>query len=83
MENWHLRITGHNMLKYPDFNTFFKITRCGVTDDLISESFMQDQRYLKYRSFTLRISASALYLSEDIYPPRETNGNTAQNGDIC
>ena len=42
---------------------------------------MQDQWYLKYRSFTLRISASALYLSEDIYPPREINGNTENGGD--
>ena len=40
---------------------------------------MQDQQYLKYRSFTLRICASALYLSEDIYPPREVHGNS-ENG---
>ena len=41
---------------------------------------MQDQRYLKYRSFMLRICACALYLSEDIFPPREFNGNT-ENGE--
>ena len=41
---------------------------------------MQDQRYLKYRSFMLRICACALYLSEDIFPPREFNGNSTENG---
>ena len=41
---------------------------------------MQDQRYLKYRSFMLRICACALYLSEDMFPPREYNGNT-ENGE--
>ena len=47
---------------------------------MISESFLQDQRYLKYRSFILRICANALYLAEDIYPPREVNGNATENG---
>ena len=53
---------------------------CRRFDDLISESFLQDQRYLKYRSFILRICANALYLAEEIYPPREVNGNAMKNG---
>ena len=49
-------------------------SRC-VTDDLISESFVQDQRFLKYRSLILRsIAASFALVSSN--SPKQMNGST-------
>jgi len=58
--------------------------KCGVTDDLISESFMQDQKFLKYRSLILRCVAACLFLAEDIQPSmiRSHNQNHTKQGDV-
>ena len=53
----------------------FVFHRCGVTDDLISESFMQDQKFLKYRSLILRCVAACLFLAEDMQPSMVRNHN--------
>ena len=53
----------------------FVFHRCGVTDDLISESFMQDQKFLKYRSLILRCVAACLFLAEDMQPSMIRNHN--------
>ena len=63
-------------------NIFF--ARC-VTDDLISESFMQDQRFLKYRSLILRAVTASLLLSEDIHPNHakgSENGSSVNMVDV-
>jgi len=39
-----------------------------LTDDQISESFVQDANFLKFRSMLLRALAVSVYLSEDIAP---------------
>jgi len=59
--------------------------KCGVTDDLISESFMQDQKFLKYRSLILRCVAACMFLAEDIHPTKsnnqkQSNDNITENG---
>jgi hypothetical protein len=37
---------------------------------LISESFLLDQKFLKFRSLFMRSLAAAVYMSEDIHPAR-------------
>ena len=46
-----------------------------VNDELISESFLQEQKFLKYRSFVMRALATAVYISEDIHPSRLAASN--------
>ena len=41
-----------------------------VNDELVSESFLLDQKFLKYRSLIMRALATAVYISEDIHPSR-------------
>ena len=48
-----------------------------VNDDLISESFLLDQKFLKFRSLTMRALATAVYISEDIHPSRIAASNMA------
>ena len=59
---------------------FFFIFR-SVTDDLISESFVQDQRFLKYRSLILRSIAASLNLlnAKNIVNGGEEATNQAEN----
>lgn len=53
-----------------------------MSDDLISESFMQDQRFLKYRSLLVRSLAASLYLAEGIQSaPKDTHyAGPTENG---
>jgi hypothetical protein len=51
-----------------------------VTDELISDSFVQEQNHLRFRSLILRSLVAAVYLSEDIHPARVVNANAATNG---
>ena len=46
-----------------------------VNDELISESFLLEQKFLKYRSFVMRALATAVYISEDIHPSRLAASN--------
>ena len=48
-----------------------------VNDELISESFLLDQKFLKFRSLTMRALATAVYISEDIHPSRIAATNVA------
>ena len=48
-----------------------------VNDDMISESFLLEQKYLKYRSFAMKSLATAVYMSEDIHPSRLAASNIA------
>ena len=49
-----------------------------VTDDLISESFISEQKFLKFRSLTARALAAAVYISEDIHPSRAAAINMSE-----
>ena len=48
-----------------------------VTDELISESFMANQRHLRLRTLIMRCLAASVYLSEDIHPARQQDSNSA------
>ena len=48
-----------------------------VNDDMISESFLLEQKFLKYRSFAMKSLATAVYMSEDIHPSRIAASNIA------
>jgi N-terminal acetyltransferase B complex non-catalytic subunit len=48
-----------------------------VNDDLISESYLLEQKFLKFRSLTMRALATAVYISEDIHPSRIAASNVA------
>ena len=48
-----------------------------VNDDMISESFLLEQKYLKYRIFAMKSLATAVYMSEDIHPSRLAASNIA------
>ena len=54
-----------------------------VNDDLISESYLLDQKFLKFRSLTLRALATAVYMSENIHPSRVAASNAAGKGEAC
>ena len=49
-----------------------------VNDELISESFLLEQKFLKYRSLAMRALATAVYISEDIHPSRVAAANIAK-----
>ena len=53
-----------------------------VNDELISESFMLEQKFLKYRSLAMRALATAVYISEDIHPSRLAALNIAKKDNI-
>ena len=54
----------------PQF-VYFSSSRRAVTDQLVAESFMFEQRFLRFRSLTMRAIAAAVYLSEeDVYQAR-------------
>ena len=53
----------------------FEISFRSVTDDLISESFVQDQKFLKYRSLILRSIASSLSLVSSHNDSKQMNGS--------
>ena len=40
-----------------------------VTDELISESFVQEQKYLRFRSLTLRSLVAAVAITDDVIRP--------------
>ena len=52
-----------------DWNVLFSFYRI-LTDDSISDSFLQDQKFLKFRSLFMRSLAAAVNLSEDTHPTR-------------
>ena len=52
-----------------DWNVLFSFYR-SFTDDSISDSFLQDQNFLKFRSLFMRSLAAAVNLSEDTHPTR-------------
>ena len=54
-----------------------------VNDDLISESFLLDQKFLKLRSLAMRALATAVYISEDIHPSRIAASNVAAKNKSC
>ena len=55
-----------------------------VTDELISESFVQEQNYLHLRSLTLRSLVAAVAITEDVIPKSKStslsNGSSANDG---
>ena len=54
-----------------------------VTDELISESFVQEQNYLRLRSLTLRSLVAAVAITEDVTPKSKSaslsNGSSGGN----
>ncbi len=52
-----------------------------VTDDLVSESFIQEQKFLKFRLTTLRAITAAVYLTEDICPDKRSSSTVHENGE--
>ena len=54
-----------------------------VTDELISESFVQEQNYLRLRSLTLRSLVAAVAITEDVTPKSKSaslsNGSSSGN----
>jgi len=48
-----------------------------VTDETISDNFILEQRGIKLRQLILRCLATAVYLSEDIFPSREVSNGGA------
>ena len=56
-------------------------TERALTDEIISESFLLDQKFLKFRSLTIRSLATAVYMSEDIHPSRIAASRACQNED--
>ena len=54
-----------------------------VTDELISESFVQEQKYLRFRSLTLRSLVAAVAITEDVIPKsRPTSISNGSRNDI-
>lgn len=49
-----------------------------VSDDLISDSFLTEQKFLFFRSTTIRSLVAAVYMSEDIHPARVATSNKEQ-----
>jgi len=49
-----------------------------VSDDTLAENFLLEQKGVKLRQLMLRCLATAVYLSEDIFPSRE-----AENSGLC
>ena len=50
-----------------------------VTDELISESFVQEQKYLRFRSLTLRSLVAAVAITKDVIPQR-SKSTSMSNG---
>ena len=57
-----------------------------VTDELISESFVQEQNYLRLRSLTLRSLVAAVAITEDVTPKSKSaslsNGSSSGGNDL-
>lgn len=51
-----------------------------VTDETISDNFILEQKGVKLRQLILRCLATAVYLSEDIFPSREVENAVCSNG---
>ena len=49
-----------------------------VTDELISESFVQEQKYLRFRSLTLRSLVAAVAMTDDVIP--KSKSTSLSNG---
>ena len=49
-----------------------------VTDELISESFVQEQKHLRFRNLILRSLVAAVAITDDIRPSKS---NSISNGD--
>ena len=49
-----------------------------VTDELISESFVQEQKYLRFRNLILRSLVAAVAITDDVRPSKS---NSISNGD--
>jgi len=54
----------------------------GLTDDMVKSSFQQEKLYSRTRQLVLRSIASAVYMSEDLIPVKDTNNSTT-NGESC
>ena len=73
--DWSVLVDNRDYKAVPSWDP----TDRAVNDDVISESFLLDQKFLKFRSLTLRALATAVYMSEDIHPSRISASIVAKN----
>jgi len=53
-----------------------------LSKEMVSSSFRSELLYSRTRQLVLRAVASAVYLSEDMVPLKDTNGNGSSNGEV-